>query len=74
MTLDATGFIAIDEQMRTTDPRIHAVGDVTHDSGKADYVDVVARIFGELGANSLLQLVGHMEVIEFLARSRIEFE
>lgn len=28
-TLDASGFIAIDEQMRTTDPRLFAVGDVT---------------------------------------------
>jgi dihydrolipoamide dehydrogenase len=48
VTLCEGGFIKVDDELRTTDPRIFAVGDVTGGPLLADYALAQGRIAGEV--------------------------
>ncbi|MCZ6837363.1 MAG: NAD(P)/FAD-dependent oxidoreductase [Planctomycetota bacterium] len=50
VTLDDAGFIIIDDKMKTTDPRIHAVGDVTGPPLLANHAIHQGRACGEIVA------------------------
>jgi len=47
-TVDDRGFIKVDDELRTTDPRLFAVGDVTGGPLLADYALAQGRIAGEV--------------------------
>ncbi|TVQ52118.1 MAG: dihydrolipoyl dehydrogenase [Phycisphaerales bacterium] len=47
VTLDEDGFIRVDDQLRTTDPRLYAVGDVTGGPLLADFALAQGRVAAE---------------------------
>ncbi len=51
VTLDEDGFIRVDDQLRTTDPRLYAVGDVTGGPLLADFALAQGRVAAESIAN-----------------------